>query len=159
LSIHLLLHHFLFNVASLVDELLLTLDGRAVVVELGIFLSQGVVLSLKFHVLAPSHLIVSFLLALTLEKLKSLEHFLTDLLRRFQVVVKFLLVDAIFSCQELSKSSLSLFEIDCLAASHVFNTVTNDVLLDHFTGLAFPVRFVGQVLVSSDVIHHGGVFL
>ena len=39
LSVHLLLHHFLFNVASLVNELLLALNSRAVVVELGIFLS------------------------------------------------------------------------------------------------------------------------
>ena len=88
---------------------------------------------------------MSLLLALTLEKLESVEHFLTDLLRRFQVVVKFLLVDAILSCEELSKLSLSLFEIDGLAASHVLNTVTHNVLLDHFAGLTFPVSFVSQV--------------
>lgn len=39
LSVNLLLHHFLFDVASLVNELLLALDSRAVVVELGVLLS------------------------------------------------------------------------------------------------------------------------
>jgi len=75
------------------------------------------------------------------------------------VVVKFLLVDAILSCQELSKLSLSLLKIDGLAAPHVLNTVTHDVLLNHFAGLAFPVSFVSQVLVTSDVIHRLGMFL
>ena len=43
LSVDLFLHHFPLNVATLVDELLLTLDSSSVVVELGVLLSQGVI--------------------------------------------------------------------------------------------------------------------
>ena len=43
LSVDLFLHHFPLNVATLVDELLLTLDSSSIVVELGVLLSQGVI--------------------------------------------------------------------------------------------------------------------
>ena len=66
LRVHLLLHHFALNVAPLVNELLLTLDRRAVVVELGVLLAQGVVRRLEFHVLAAGDLVSALLLSLVL---------------------------------------------------------------------------------------------
>lgn len=43
LGVDLLLHHFGLNVAAFVNQLLLTLDGRSIVVELGIFFSQSII--------------------------------------------------------------------------------------------------------------------
>ena len=64
LGVHLLLHHLLLNVSSLVDELLLTLDGGTIIVKLGIFFSQSIVFGLEFHVLTSLDFISSLLLTL-----------------------------------------------------------------------------------------------
>lgn len=69
LSIDLLLEHFLLDGTALVNQLLLSLDSRSKVVELGIFLAEGIVLGLKFGVLTASDLIGAFLFALTLKGL------------------------------------------------------------------------------------------
>ena len=87
LSIDLLLHHLLLNVSSLVNKLLFTLDSSTIVVELLILTPEGVVLSLKLHVLTAGDLINALLLTLALQGLEPLEHLLTNLLGRFKVVV------------------------------------------------------------------------
>ena len=159
LGVDLLFDHLLLNMASLVDQLLLALNSRTVVVELGIFLPQGVVLSLKLHVLATCNLISALLLTLLLQGLKTLEHLFTDLLGRFQVVVKLLFINAIFSCKKLSEFGLPLLKVGSLSAAHVVNAVTDDVLLDKLASLGLPVGLVCQVQVATDVVHHARVFL
>lgn len=99
LRVHLFLHHLLLNVPSLVNQLLLTLNSRSVIVKLLVFTAERVIFGLELHVLAASDLIVSLLLALALEHLQSLVHLLANLLRRLEIVVKFLFVDAILSCK------------------------------------------------------------
>ena len=154
LGIDLLFEHLLLNITSLVNELLLTFDGRAIVVELGVFLAEGIVLSLELHVLAASHLICSLLLTLVFEGLEALEHLLTDLLRGLEVVVKFLFIDAVFSGQQLSETNLTLLKIGGLLATHLYNTALNNVFLLHLGGFGLPVGFVSQVAITLDVIHH-----
>lgn len=159
LSVNLLLHHLLLNVPPLVNQLLLTLDCRSVIVKLLIFTAQSVVLSLEFHVLAALDFILALLLSFAFEHLQTLEHLLANLLRRLKIVVKFLFVDAILSCKELSKLGLSLFKVSGLTTAHVLNAVANNVLFDHFSCLRLPVGLMCQVGVSSDVVHHLCMFL
>ena len=159
LGVHLLLHHFLLNVPPLVDKLLFTLNGRTIVVELLILTPESIVLTLELHVLAAGDLLATLLLTLGLQGLKTLEHLLTDLLRRFKVVVKFLLVDAILSGKQLSQFGFPLFKVGGFTAAHVFDAVANYVLLNHFIRFRLPVRLVGQVVVATNVVHHLCVFL
>ena len=154
LSIDLLFEHLLLNITPLVNELLLAFDGRAIVVELGVFLAESIVLGLELHVLAASHLISSLLLTLVFESLEALKHLLTDLLRSFEVVVKFLFIDAVFGGQQLSETNLTLLKIGGLLAAHLMNTALNDVFLLHFGSFGLPVGFVSQVAITLDVIHH-----
>ena len=149
-----LLEHLLLNITPLVNELLLALDGRAIVVELSIFLAEGIILSFELHVLAASNLICSLRLTLVFEGLKAFKHLLTDLLRSFEVVVKFLFIDAALSSQQLSKTSLALLKVGGLLAAHLYNTALYDVFLLHLAGFGLPVGFVSQVAITIDVIHH-----
>ena len=130
LCINLLLEHFLLNSAALVNQLLLSFNGGAVVVEFGIFLAQGVILRLELGVLTTRNLIGAFLLALSLQRLKAFEHLLAYLLRSLHVVIEFLFIDAVFGGKKLCQASLSLFKIGSFTAAHISNSVTNDVLLD-----------------------------
>ena len=154
LSIDLLFEHLLLNITPLINKLLLTFDGRAIIVELGVFLAEGIVLSLELHVLAASHLICSLLLTLVFEGLEALEHLLTDLLRSLEVVVKFLFIDAVFGGQQLSETNLALLKIGGVLAAHLLNTALNDVFLLHLGSFGLPVGFVSQVAITLDVIHH-----
>ena len=154
LSIDLLFEHLLLNITPLVNELLLAFDGCAIVVELGVFLAEGIVLGLELHVLAASHLISSLLLTLVFESLEALEHLLTDLLRSFEVVVKFLFIDAVFGGQQLGETDLALLKIGGLLAAHLYNTALYDVCLLHLGSFGLPVGFVSQVAITLDVINH-----
>ena len=149
-----LLEHLLLNITPLVNELLLALDGRAIVVELSIFLAEGIVLGFELHVLAASNLICSLRLTLVFEGLEAFKHLLTDLLRSFEVVVKFLFIDAVFGSQQLGKTSLALFKVGGLLAAHLYNTALYDVFLLHLAGFGLPMGFVSQVAITIDVIHH-----
>jgi len=159
LGIDLLFKHLLLDGASLINKLLLPLDRSSVVVELGVLLAQSVVRALEEHVLTAGHLVVPFLLALCLQGLQALEHLLTDLLRRFQIVVEFLFVNAVLSGKKLGKASLPLLKVGCLSSTHVLDAVANNVLLDQLARLPLPIGLVSQVLVSFDVVHHVLVFL
>ena len=134
--------------------MLLAFDGRTIVVELSIFLAEGIVLGFELHVLAASNLICSLLLTLVFESLEALEHLLSDLLRSFEVVVKFLFIDAVFGGQQLSETDLALLKIGGLLTAHLYNTALYDVFLLHFGGFGLPVGFVSQVAITLDVIHH-----
>ena len=149
-----LLEHLLLNITPLINELLLAFDGRTIVVELSIFLAEGIVLGFELHVLAATNLICSFLLTLVFKSLEALEHLISDLLRSFEVVVKFLFIDAVFGSQELGKTSLALFKIGGLLAAHLYNTALYDVFLLHLAGFGLPVGFVSQVAITINVIHH-----
>ena len=153
LSVDLLLHHFLLDVPSLVNKLLFTLDGSTIVVELLILTPEGVILSLKLHVLTAGDLINALLLTLALQGLEPLEHLLTNLLGRFKVVVKFLLVDSIFSSKKLGQLCFPLFKVGGLTATHVLNSIANDIFLDHLVSLDLPICLVCQVVVTANIIH------
>ena len=111
LSIDLLFDHLLLNLASLVNELLLALNGRSIVVELLVLIPQRVICHLELHVLSPLHFGLTFSLSLTLQVGQSLEHLLTDLLWSLHIIVKFLFIDSILGFEECSKSGLSLLEV------------------------------------------------
>lgn len=100
LCVNLLLHHFGLNGSSLVDELLLSLNGRAVVVELLVLLPQTVVGSLELHIKTALDFVLLLLLTLALQVLESLPHLVSDLFWCLKIVVKLLLINAVFSCQE-----------------------------------------------------------
>ena len=154
LSVDLLFEHFLLDIAPLVNELLLALDSRTIVIELGVFLAQGVILGLELHVLAAGHLICSLLLPLGLQGLKALEHLLTNLFRSFEIIVKFLFIDAVFGGQQLGETNLALLKIGGLLTAHLYNTALHDVFLLHLGGFGLPMGFVSQVAITLDVIHH-----
>ena len=157
LRVNLLFQHLLLYIAPLVDELLLALNGRTIVVKLLVLLPQRVILLLEFHVLATGYLIGPLLLALGFEHLQPLEHLLSDLLRRLHIVMKFLLVNAVLGGEELCQPSLSFLKVGSLALFVVIDSVVDDVLLYHFARLNLPVRLVLQVVMTSDVIHPFGL--
>ena len=159
LSVDLLLHHFGLDGPALVNELLFALNGRAVVVKLGVFLAQSVVFLLKLHVLPSVHLVRPLLLPLLLQGLQPLEHLLAHLLGRLQVVVKFLFIDAVLGGEQLGQAGFTLLQVGGLALLHVLDPASDDVLLNDFAGLSLPVGLVVEVLVAFDIIHHGRVFL
>ena len=111
LSVDLLLDHLLLDLASLVDELLLALNSRSIVVELLVLISQRVVGHLELHVLSSLHLGLTFGFSLSLQVGQSLEHLLTDLLWCLHIIVKFLFIDSILGFEECSESGLPLLEI------------------------------------------------
>ena len=159
LGVYLLLKHFLLYCASFVNKLLFTLNCGSIVVKLGVLLAKSVVLSLKLHILSSCHLISSLLLSLSFKGLKALEHLLTDLLGRFQIVVEFLFIDAILGGEKFCKAGFSLLQVCGLSLAHVLNAVSDDIILDEFPRLLFPQCLVRQVFVTLDIVHHGRVFL
>ena len=152
LGVDLLLEHLRLDGSALVNQLLLALDGSSVVVELGVFLAESVVGSLELHVLAAGHLVDTLLFTSALEVLESLEHLLANLLRRFQVVVKFLFVDSVLSGEELSEADPPLFEVDSLALTHFDDAVLHDVFVDQLAGLGLPMGLVSQAACDLDVV-------
>lgn len=108
--------------------------------------------------MAASDLISTLLLSLILQGLQSLEHLLTNLLRRFHIVIEFLLVDAVLGSEKLSQLGLSLLEVDSLTSSHVLDAVLDNVLLNDLASFGFPVSLVSQVVVATDVVHLFGMF-
>jgi hypothetical protein len=152
LRIDLLLEHLRLDGPSLVNQLLLALDGRSIVVKLGIFLAESVVGGLELHVLAAGHLVHALLLALPFQILQPLKHLLPNLLRRLQVVVKFLFVDSVFSGEELGEAGFPLLEVDSLSAAHVLDAVLDDAFVDERAGLGLPVGLVGQAARYLEVI-------
>jgi len=138
--------------------LLLALDSGTIVVELGILLSKSIVRSLKLHVLTTGDFVGALIFTLALKGLKSLEHLLTDLLRRFQIIVEFLFVDAILSGKKLSKLGLPLLEVDSLSTAHVVDTVLDDALLDKFASLGLPMSLMSHVVVPTDVTNLFSMF-
>ena len=159
LSIDLLLKHLLLDLAALIDQLLLPLDGSSVVVELSILASQSIILRLEFGILAAGDLIIALSLTLGLQGLQTLKHLLTHLLRSLHVVVELLLIDAILGGEKLGEASLALLEVSSLTAAHIGDTVADDLLLDELVGLGLPVRLVSQVPITTDVVVDLLVFL
>jgi len=159
LGVHLLLKHLLLDSTSLVNKLLLALDGGSIVVELGVLLAKSVVGSFEFHVLASGHLVSSLLLSLGLEGLETLEHLLTDLLGSFQVVVKFLFIDAVLGGEKVREAGLPLLQVGGLSLAHILNAVLDDVIVDQLGGLSLPHGLVCKVAIALDVVNHGGLFL
>ena len=76
------------------------------------------------------------------------------MLRSFEVVVKFLFIDAVLGGQQLSESNLALLKIGGLLTAHLYNTAFYDVFLLHFGGFGLPVGFVSQVTITLNVIDH-----
>ena len=159
LSVDLLLEHLLLNVSPLVNELFFALNRSAIVVELLVLLPQRVVLLLKLHVLPSGHLVSPLLLSLSFEHLEPLKHFLTHLLRGLHVIIEFLLVDSILSCQQLGQAGLSLLKIRSLTPFHIGDTVPHDAFLNDFPCLNLPIGLMLQILEASDVIHTFGLAL
>ena len=100
LSINLFFHHFGFDSSSLINKLLFSLNSRSIIVELLVFFSQRIVGSLETNILSTSNFILFLLLTLSLQVLESFPHFISDLLWCFKVIVKLLLVNAVFGCKE-----------------------------------------------------------
>ena len=159
LGIHLLFNHFVLNLAALVDELLFTLNGSSIVVELLVLLAKSIVSTLELHVLSSLHLSDSLLFALGLKLGESGEHLLTDLLWGLKTVLELLLVHAVLSIKKGSKLGLSLFEVAGLSSLHVSDAVLDDVLLNELLSLLLPESLVTQVVETLDVLHLLGVFL
>ena len=130
LSIDLLFHHLILNVAPLVNQLLLALNRRAIVVKLLVFFAQSIIFLLELHVLPPRDFVRSFLLAFRFELLQALEHLLSHLLRSLHRVMEFLLVNAILRCEQLGQPLLPQFEVGRLALPHIVDAVADDVLFD-----------------------------
>ena len=99
------------------------------------------------------------MLSLSFKGLKALEHLLTDLLGRFQIVVEFLFIDAILGGEKFCKAGFSLLQVCGLSLAHILNAVSDDIILDEFPRLLFPQCLVRQVFVTLDIVHHGRVFL
>jgi len=159
LRIHLLLDHLVLNLAALVDQLLLPLDGSTIVVELLVFLPQCVVRCLELHVLAPLDFADALSLTLRLQLGQPGEHLLTHLLWRLKTVLELLLVDAVLSIKHGSQLGLPLLQVARLPLLHVSNAVLHNVLLNELLRLLLPEGLVAQVVKSLNVVNLLGIFL
>ena len=102
---------------------------------------------------------MSFVFSLGFDLTESFSHLCSDLFRRFQIVIEFLLVDLVLSCKKLGKLGLSLLQVHSLTSPHVLNAVFHDVLLNQLASLGLPVRLMSQVMLATDVIHLLCLFL
>ena len=81
------------------------------------------------------------------------------MLRRFHIVIEFLLVDSVLGSEKLSQLGLPLLEVDSITSPHVLDAILDNVLLNDLASFGFPVSLVSQVVVATDVVHLFGMFL
>lgn len=150
MSINLLFQHLLFDLAALVDELLLSFNLGAHDVELGVFVPERVVAHFELLVELPLHQLLALFLPLGLELLQPFEHALSDLLRGLLLVVELLLVHPVFCSEQHGELLPSLLKGGCLLAPQVVEPSFDDLLLDNLVGLMLPLRSQVQVLVLGE---------
>lgn len=151
LCIDLFFEHALLNLAPLVNELLLAFDLRTHNVELRVFLSQSIVAHLKLLVELALDESLAFILAIGFQLLQALVHVLADLLRGLLFIVELLFVHAVFSGEKHGKFLAALLQVGGVLSADVSESAFDDLLLDDFVGLVFPLRGQGKILVSGDV--------
>ena len=139
LSINLLFKHLLFDVTALINELLLTLYLRSKNIELGVLLSQSIVLHFELLVKTALHFCLAFSFTLSFKSLKSFKHVLAHLFGSFLHVVKFLFILTFFSGEQTGKLCFALFQISNITASNFINTIVYDAFMDHIISLVFPL--------------------
>lgn len=151
LRIDLFFEHALLNLAPLVNKLLLAFDLRTHNVELRVFLSQSIVAHLELLVELALDKSLAFILAIGFQLLQTLVHVLADLLRGLLFIVELLFVHAVFSSEKHGKFLAALLQIGGVLSADVSESALDDLLLDDFVGLVFPLRSQGKILVSGDV--------
>lgn len=151
LGIYLLFHHFSLHIPSFVNQLFLPLNSRSIIVELLVLFPQGIVGGFESHILPASNLFFFLRLTLSFQMLETLPHFISNLLWCLKVVVKLLLINAVFSCKQGSQACLALLQILFLLHSHLLYSSLDKILLNKFICLRFPKCLVCQVLVTLDI--------
>lgn len=111
----------------------------------------------------------AFLLALVLELIQALCHFLADLLGGLEVGHELLLVDLVLSLQERSQSIIylkwqfvpqaALLEVRLLPVLEVGETAADNGALDNALLFLLPDSLVAKVIVSADVVGEASHFL
>lgn len=152
LSIDILLKHLLLNLATLVNKLLLTLDLGTVRVELTVFAPQGVVLHFKLLVVPALHLDLALILIFGLEMCEASVHLSTNLLRCLQVVVEFLLVHFVFSCEKGGKLGAALLQVVLILFAHLIDTAINDAFNNTLVGFVFPVSAMRNIAITRQLV-------
>lgn len=95
-----LLKHALFNLATLINQLLLSFDLRAHDIKFGVFLAQSIVTHFELLVQLALDQRLSLSLTLCLQHLQSFIVVLADLLRRLLLIIKLLLVHFVLSSEK-----------------------------------------------------------
>jgi len=154
LSVDHLFIHLRLELSSLVNELLLTLNGSSVCVEHLIFLAELISSGLESLVHAPVDFSLTLVFTLALQVFHALKHLGTDLFRGFEAVLEFYFILRLFSRQKLGKALLALVEVSSFTSLHVGDSVADHTVLDGLHSFSFPVSLVMQVTVSVDGANH-----
>lgn len=147
LRVNLLFHDLVFHVAPLLFKLLFALKCGPVVIKLGVFFAQSVILRFKLQVLSAGDLFCALCISFCLQFLKALEHLLTHLFGGLQMALELLFVDGIFGFEESGETSFALLQIWLLSAAHVCHTIIHKSLLNGFPRLLFPNSLVCQIFL------------
>lgn len=142
LGVDLFFSHLLFDSSALVNQLFLTFNLSAVGEEFWIFFSQNVVCSFESLVESAVDFVLTFSFTLGFQILKTLEHFFSDLFRRFQIVIELFFVHTVFSIEKSCKFGFSDLEILSVSGFHLGNPLGDSVLLNKFVCFCFPVSLV-----------------
>jgi len=154
LSVDHLFIHLRLELSSLVNELLLTLNGSSVGVEYLIFLAELISSRLESLVHASVDLSLTLVFTLALQVLHTLKHLGTDLFRGFEAVLEFYFILRLFGRQKLGEALLALVEVSSFTSLHVRDSVADHTVLNGLHSFSFPVSLVMQVTVSVDGANH-----
>lgn len=122
LGVHLLLLKLRVKLPTFFNQLLLTLNLRAIGVENAIFFAKFVRCCFEALVHAAIDLSLALSLAFLLEVLHTIEHFLADLLWRLEVILELFFVHLFLCRKHSSEFMTALLQIGLFALLHVGNT-------------------------------------
>lgn len=151
LSIDLLFKHALLDLAALIDELLLTLNLSSHNIEFRVFLAEGVVTHLELLIQLTLNEGLALLFTISLKRLKALVHALANLFGSLLLIIEFLFVHTVLSCEEHGELFTASFKVSGVLSAQICESTLDDLLLNDLVGLVFPLGSEGQVLVSSEV--------
>jgi len=88
---------------------------------------------------------------LALESLKTFEHSLAHLFRRFLIVIELLFVHLILGSEESGELTAAFFEISLVLSSQLFKTALANFFHNSLIGLVFPLSSECKILVTVDL--------
>lgn len=139
LSVDLLFKHALLDLAALIDELFLAFNLSSHNIEFRVFLAEGVVTHLELLIQLTLYECLALFFTIGLKRLKALVHTLADLFGSLLLIIEFLFVHTVLSCEEHGELFTALFKVGGVLSTQICESTLDDLLLNNLVGLVFPL--------------------